>query len=350
MRRKIELIAFTETGLKLGRLLADKLEEAGRAAGLTECFGKGHISLKVWTENAFREAEGLVFIGAAGIAVRAIAPFVCSKAGDPAVVVLDEKAGYCVSLLSGHLGGANDLARLAAACTGAVPVITTATDVNGLWAADTWAVHHNCRVLNPERIKSVSSRILSGETVFMRSQFPVAGKLPGGVELTQEEDCDILLSVGKSAAGNPLRLVPVIAAAGVGCRRGVSADEIERAWELLFHSGDLCPEAVKKVCSIDLKREEPGLVEFCMRKGLPFETFPSWELAAVPGTYTASSFVKEITGVENVCERSAVLGSGGNLLIRKTVCGGVTVAAALELYVPCFEVWPPDEIGCMTAR
>ena len=128
---------------------------AGAAAGpnlpgsVSRC-GLGGVTLAGWTAQQFAAADALVFVGAAGIAVRAIAPHCQSKATDPAVVVLDECGRFAVPLLSGHLGGANDLAcRLGAAC-GAVPVITTATDANGLFAVDEWAKKTKLRCLgNP---------------------------------------------------------------------------------------------------------------------------------------------------------------------------------------------------------
>ena len=149
--------AFTETGLALAETLARALP-----GPVTRC-GHGGPSLAEWTAAAFAQNEALIFVGAVGIAVRAIAPLCRSKASDPAVVVVDECGRFAVPLLSGHLGGANDLARAIAALCGAVPVITTATDAHGLFAVDEWARHQNCRVLEPERIKTVSGKLLAGE-------------------------------------------------------------------------------------------------------------------------------------------------------------------------------------------
>ena len=128
----IALTAFTARGLALAQRLADGLNAQDDTAAVTPCFGPEHLSLADFTANAFAQADALVFVGAAGIAVRAIAPHLSSKTRDPAVVVLDETGAFAVSLLSGHLGGANALTlRLAGLC-GAQPVITTATDRSGL--------------------------------------------------------------------------------------------------------------------------------------------------------------------------------------------------------------------------
>ena len=156
-------LAFTEKGLALAQKLASALPGA-----VARC-GHGGPGLADWTAEQFAHADALIFVGAVGIAVRAIAPHCRSKAVDPAVVVLDECGHFAVPILSGHLGGANDLARALAAVCGAVPVITTATDANGVFAVDAWARHQNCAVLEPGRIKRVSSRLLAGGPVRYRS-------------------------------------------------------------------------------------------------------------------------------------------------------------------------------------
>ena len=146
-------LAFTDTGLALAKRLA-----AALPGSVARC-GQDGTSLAEWTGVQFVQSDALIFVGAAGIAVRAIAPHCKSKTTDPAVVVVDECGRFAVPILSGHLGGANDLARTIAAVCGAVPVITTATDAHGIFAADEWAKHQNCIVLEPERIKLVSGKL-----------------------------------------------------------------------------------------------------------------------------------------------------------------------------------------------
>ena len=172
-------LAFTDTGLALARRLADALP------GSVDRCGSGGVSLAGWTALQFAQSDALVFVGAVGIAVRAIAPHCRSKASDPAVVVLDECGRFAVPVLSGHLGGANDLARALAAVCGAVPVITTATDAHGIFAVDEWAKHQNCTVLEAERIKHVSSKLLAGQSVRImhgllpKPILPLPSPLPG---------------------------------------------------------------------------------------------------------------------------------------------------------------------------
>ena len=160
-------LAFTAKGEALAHRLAEALPGSVSRCG-------GDVTLKGWTAEHFAQNEALIFVGAVGIAVRAIAPHCRSKAADPAVVVVDEGGNFAVPLLSGHLGGANALARALAKACGAVPVITTATDVNGLFAVDLWAKAQNCAVLEPERIKRVSGALLAGQTVGCIAMFVLA--------------------------------------------------------------------------------------------------------------------------------------------------------------------------------
>lgn len=321
---KLRLLAFTQRGYDLARTLGAELGGEVSRCG-RDC------TLEEWTAEGFRTGEPLIFVGAVGIAVRAIAPFVKSKTSDPAVVAVDEGGTYAIPLLSGHLGGANDLARQIATACQAQAIITTATDVHGLFPVDQWARRQGLRVENPERIKLVSSKVLAGEPILVKSAWPIAGTPPAGVQQTQEEPCDVDISC-RPVLGNALHLVPRAAVLGVGCKRGTQQQSLEQAFARLLAREELSPLAVRKVCSIDLKQDEPGLLAFCDEHGLPLETYSAGELAAVPGDFPVSDFVRRVTGVDNVCQRAAALGSAGGserLLGEKYQRNGVTMALAL---------------------
>lgn len=324
--KDIRLIAFTEKGYALAERLARDLNGSA-----VRC-GAGH-PLASWTGDAFASADGLIFIGAVGIAVRAIAPHVKSKTTDPAVVVVDECARFAVPVLSGHLGGANDLARHIGALTGAAPVLTTSTDINGVFAVDEWARRQGCRIVNPQYIKRFSAKLLAGEQVSLHTDWPIAGTPPKGIVMAENGTFDAVLTI-RDCWENTLCIVPPIAVVGAGCRKNTPMEAIEEAYAALLAEGAVCRQAVCKVCSIDLKRKEPGLLAFCQAQDLPFETFSARQLGAVQGAFTPSAFVQSVTGVDNVCERSAVLGSGGALSIRKTARNGVTMAMALKPFAP----------------
>jgi len=328
------VIAFSERGYALGERVMSCFAQSGDRAELTRCKNGG---LREWTREHFRH-DALIFIGSCGIAVRAVAPLLGSKTSDPAVVVVDERAGFCIPLLSGHIGGANALAVRLARFLDAIPVVTTATDVNGLFAVDAWASKQGLKIANPERIKRVSARLLAEETVGIQSDFPVRGQPPKGIEL-REESGDVLITYGACGSGEALRLIPPVLTLGIGCKKGVSAEAVERLFELTLKKAGCHPLAVARVCSIGLKAQEPGILAFCSARALPFKTFSAQKLMAVRGTYTVSAFVRQVTGVDNICERSAVLGSGegGRLLAGKLAANGVTMALAVSPFAICFD-------------
>ncbi len=170
-------------------------DDPGWDVSVSRGFGEGKADLRAWTALAWEASDALLFVGAAGIAVRAIAPHVASKANDPAVVAIDEAGRFAVPLLSGHLGGANELAQTVARAAGAIPVITTATDVRGVWAVDTWARRAGLAVSNPEAIKRVSARLLSGGRVALYSDMPISGQSPEGVDIASDRSrADIVVS------------------------------------------------------------------------------------------------------------------------------------------------------------
>lgn len=322
----VKYISFTDKGNDLARFLSTHL------GGQPSRCGQG-VTLKEWTARSFAEADALVFVGAAGIAVRAIAPYCQSKASDPAVVVVDECGHFAVPLLSGHLGGANDLARHIAQICGAVPVITTATDANGVFAVDEWAKRQGCAVAEPERIKHISGALLAGKTVRCASAWPILGAPPAGVELTEDTAADFLLTVrGGGEAG--LHIVPRIGVLGVGCKRGTNARRLEEAFVRFAEGNRLFPSCIRAAASIDLKKDEAGLAEFCEAHGWPLQFFSAEQLKGAPGVFTASAFVQSVTGVDNVCERAAVLAANGEIYLRKYANDGVTLALALENFTP----------------
>ena len=321
---KLELIAFTQRGNSLAQHLAQSLSNHGHQAACT----RDGLKAEEWAARAFSRSEGLIFVGATGIAVRSIAPHLRHKSTDPAVVVVDEGGQFVIPILSGHLGGANDLAREMASLIGAVPVITTATDVNGVFAVDQWARRQGIIVCNPERILSVSSLLLAGETVGFFSAWPIAGELPHGLCPVSREDAQVVLDLHRPE-GDALWLYPKRVRVGMGCRRGTPVVALRALLEEVLAQEGIPQRAVSALCTIDLKKDEGGLQELAGDLGVPLTAYSAQELAQVPGNFTPSPFVEQVTGVDNVCERAA-LACGGTLLRHKTAKDGATVALALE--------------------
>lgn len=379
--RRVLLITCSVRGYATMQKLAKKLENISGAEIIAKvkCEALPEVSMKetvkVCVDEYFEQVDAIVFVTASGIAVRSVAEHLTHKSKDPAIVCMDECSKHVISLVSGHAGGANALTQMLADVMWATPVITTATDVEGQFSIDDYAREHNLVVTDWAKAKAISAEVLA------------TGAKPVWVdeaEVSQEEEknaCEICkeqkstgIDVGKiendgceneigvqklqigshqvvitpqdvSVDAQTLQLIPRCIVAGVGCKKGIPVDKIEHAVQDAFAKAGLRMEALCAVVSIDLKKEEAGLLEFCETRNVPFETYAAEELQAVPGTYSASEFVSGVTGVDNVCERSAVkyasehgMNQGeqllgrqakhGELLLRKQAYGGVTVALA----------------------
>ncbi|MDR3356899.1 MAG: cobalamin biosynthesis protein [Spirochaetaceae bacterium] len=329
---KIAFFSFTDCGALLKSRLCLYFSGKGH-----EIFAKEPASsLKEQAAAAFREADALVFIGAAGIAVRTIAPFVCSKLSDPSLVVIDELGKWVIPLLGGHIGGGNEFALELAGFLHSEAVITTATDIHGVFAVDLWASRQDLAIDSMEKAKRVSAALLKGSEIRLWSDYPIAGTPPYGIVYDcGREAADtfgILVSMKRSETGaDLLRLIPRRLYVGIGCRKGTPAEAIAELFDYALESLCLDGRCVAGAASIDIKRAERGLLEFCESRALPCSFFDKATLEGVEGHFSASDFVRKAAGVDNVCERAAVAASeSGKLLLRKTARGGVTIAAALK--------------------
>jgi len=330
---KIAIFAYSRGGCAAARRVRAVLAEAETvcyAVPRLEEAGFLPLAKDIYRER-FSSMDALIFIGACGIAVREIAPYLASKKTDPAVLCIDEKMQFVIPLLSGHIGGANDLARRLAAALGAAAVITTATDVNGKFSVDTWAAEHGCAISDMGGAKQISAEILE-HSVPVCSDFPIQGPLPDGLVLGESGELGIYVGYRCSAPFlHTLRLVPRVLRVGVGCRKGISREAVEAAIQTAFASHDLDLNAVKGVYSIDLKRQEAGLLAACEEHGWSATFYTAEELRAVTGEFTESPFVQGVTGIGNVCERAAMLGAE-RLLVRKCAGNGVTIAVSAETW------------------
>ncbi|MCC8141567.1 MAG: cobalamin biosynthesis protein [Lachnospiraceae bacterium] len=338
----ISVISFTKNGNALAKKLKEKLMRDETA--VVDLYQD--VTLGSWVGEQFAAGRPIVFIGACGIAVRAIAPHLKSKLSDPPVLVMDEKGQFVIPLVSGHVGGANALAAQIAACMDAVPVITTATDLNGCFAVDLFAKENQLRILKKEGIAAVSGKLLSGESVTVsvegmqpdgtRADTPGTEelKMPKGLILNDyppSKEVDIVISGDEAElkkAVCPLR--PKKYALGLGCRKGKSAADLEEFCRTVLEREKLSFEDVFVLASIDEKKEEEGICRLVETQRIPYCTFSAEELKAVKGDFHGSAFVEEQMGVDNVCERAAVLACGedGRLILEKQAKDGMTLAVA----------------------
>ena len=330
----VALFAYSRQGCRTARRIRDCFPGDEVRTYTMEKFGEPDFSLleypsKDFYGTVFNEAELMIFVGACGIAVRQIAPHVRSKQTDPAVLSVDELGRFVIPLLSGHIGGANSFAEALAEKLSAKAVVTTATDINHRFSVDAWAARTGFAISSMAAAKAVSAGILEHD-IPLYSEFPVAGALPAGVVSGDTGEVGIALTVHtKEPFEQTLRLIPRVLHLGLGCRTGIAGEAVLTAVEQVLTEHHLDPRAIRCAASIDLKAQETGLLEACAQLGVPVSFYSAEELQKLEGDFTPSSFVKKITGVENVCERSALLGAE-HLIVRKTAISGVTVALAAE--------------------
>lgn len=291
----IRVVYFTDNGKKI----AEKLNKIFYIEAKPE-----DISLSDWTRDCFEMHLPVIFIGSTGIAVRTIAPFINSKLKDSPVIVIDELGRNVIPILSGHFGGANELAQLIAKLIDANPIITTATDLNNVFAVDVFAKKNGLLITDKSQIKRISGKTLKGEA------------------LNINQTADEIVIEG-------LKLIPKRLILGIGCKKGKSFEEL-KAFVNTYYEDDELEKELYAIASIDVKTEEIGLIKLAEYYGVPFVTFASEELEKAEGEFEESSFVKDQVGVGNVCERSALLlaGEEGELVMKKTAENGMTLAAA----------------------
>lgn len=348
---KYAVVSVSAEGARLGQAVKAALggdgtcyERRGAESGKEAVLFDRTFAL---TREIFLRYEGILYIMASGIVVRAIAPYVVSKASDPAVLVMDECGKHCISLLSGHLGGANAWCREIASAAGADPVITTATDVHGKLAPDDAARILHMRVEPLTALKPVNSAIAGGETFLwavdpevkgassIRDRFASLGVAP----VLYNENMECTAAAVVSERDLPLTaphvyLRPANLFVGIGCRRGTPEALIQSAFDEALKKAGVFSYQVKALASVDLKADEKGLLAFASHMGLPIHFYPAEELRKYGEVHHVeiSEFVEKTIGVGNVCETAAYREAlRGRMLLTKTKFKWVTIAIAAGL-------------------
>ncbi|MBP5198686.1 MAG: cobalt-precorrin 5A hydrolase [Lachnospiraceae bacterium] len=335
----IRIISFT----KKGSILSSKIREA-LTEDRVEIIEKDR-DIEDVIKDSFEYGTALVFIGAVGIAVRKISPYVKDKLTDPCVVVIDENGEFVIPVLSGHVGGGNRLSRKIAKGIKATPVITTATDVNGKFGVDEFAVENDLFIKNRSCIKKVAKKVLEGEKIkagiIKDKEFAfesVSDKLKEIPEVetayTDNGDpVDILITCDRDTeSSDTLILIPKRYVLGIGCKKGTDAKDIENFVMEQLNKNGIDISEVCAVASVDLKKDEEGILKFASKIKAKALFFDSDTLNRAEGDFSESEFVKKVTGVSNVCERAAVTaaGAGCETIIKKTAGNGVTMALTLR--------------------
>ena len=299
---RYNLICFTDEGAALMKRLGNLLGEIDVKEKSLET--ENISDAKAWTKDVFLKGNVLIFIGAMGIAVRMIAPYIKDKKEDPAVIVLDEKGQFVIPVLSGHIGGGVQAARMIAELLGATPVITTATDVRGVFAIDTFAAQNDLYIEDMTKAKEYTARLLEGE----KPKYKISYKTPEGEELQLTCRCIVV---------------------GIGCKKGTDSKALKEFVLRCLENCGISSHAVKAVTSIDIKKDEKALQDLALFFEVPFETYSAKTLMEQQGEFDSSGFVRSITGTDNVCERAVIAYGCKELLVKKIAENGMTFAAGM---------------------
>ena len=348
---KIAIWVITPNGTKLAEMLSRDMTESdvyiSRKIAPIQLENLRFESLSETLNQKFKRYSGHIFIMSTGIVVRVIAPLINNKVEDPAVVVVDDQANHAISLLSGHLGGANALTQKVADIIGADPVITTATDVNRLPAIDVLAKEMNLLIENPGAIKTVNMALLKGEKIFIHDPFGfLASSLPHVEPFTYGATTKHLKKYDRANEfeGVPgiyvddvivdlppgiLVLRPASLVAGIGCNRNTAMEEMKALLEDVLATHHLALSCLTSLASIDVKSDESGLLSLSEKLNLPVIFYSRQELNQVKEIKNPSIVVEKHVGVKSVCEASAILTArGGKLIVPKQLTKNVTIAIA----------------------
>lgn len=348
MIRKLAMIGFTDNAAK-------RISEISAAlpSGTEQRIYRKGQELRSFVAEAFRDCDCILFVSAAGIAVRSIAPFIESKDRDPAVIVMDELGQNVIPILSGHIGGANEFACELADIVGGRPVITTGTDVNGRFAVDVWAVKNGFAIDDISKIKMISSAVIKGEPVGLyveEAEERIRGSIPEELTLVRdgENAPEKGIYVGVRTDCSPFRetfrVFPKALVLGSGCRRDGDPGNYERAVRTMISDAGFSVKAVADLATIDLKKDEACMQMFCAGHGIGMITFTPEELMEEQGEFHHSGFVLNTTGADNVSERAAfraarLAGSGSpRILMERTALNEVTAALCEKEWECRFDV------------
>ncbi len=325
---KIAVISLTENGKIISEKISRSFDVCSEFA--YEKYSEDKIpfsSLGKLTSEIFGKFDALVFICAVGIAVRVIAPNIVSKFTDPAVVAVDESGKYVVSVLSGHIGGANALAKKIAGIIGAVPVITTATDMAGKFSPDLFAASNYLFINEIDIAKEAAAAVVNGKKIGFVSDF----KCENVPDLFAENpDIGICISFDENKVPfrKTLHLIPKNYSVGIGCKKDTSYEALSEFVFSVFKNNGLSEKQIRCINSVDKKRNERCIHTLSKKLNVPVNFYSAEKLMSLKGDFSASDFVMKTVGADNVCERSACA-AGGTLIVPKNAGNGVTAAVAM---------------------
>lgn len=343
--KRFGMIALTSSGAQTGRKLLGQLKEQGLSVQLClpkrlakdseDYYQKGQFTATM--HRLFKANDCVICIMATGIVVRSLTGITVDKTVDPAVIVMDEQAKHVISLLSGHVGGANEWTRLVAKLTGADPVITTATDTEHVQSLDILAKKLNGWYPNFKQNTKYFNRLLAeGKPVELWIEpylKQYVGSLAGFTVLDQldQHQAGVPLVIASDHTGfakshEAVQVVPRVNVLGLGCRKDVTDSMIQQAFTDFCHQHQLLWRSIGQIASIDIKREEGAIQYLAKTIGAQLRFFSADQLQAASQHYPASAFVLKTVGVGNVACAAADFASGQRTVTDRYSDHEVTMA------------------------
>lgn len=333
--------SITPNGRRLGEKIQKSISDSVHFVSARLCKDNPaeatHIIKKTLSKeihHQFNRFQGHIFLFSTGIAVRIIAPLLNSKLVDPAVVVIDDNGKHAISLISGHIGGANHLAQKTASIIDATPVITTATDTNLLPAIDMIAKENGLFIETPQNIKHINMAFLMGEKVGVYDPF---GFIKNNLSTSfwadkNAKDNNIFCSQDiKSVSRETLVLRPPVLSVGIGCNKGTPCEDIKQMLLSVLKAEGLSVNGVFKFATTIVKKDEAGLLALSDEMSIPLDFYSKDELNSVKTIKTPSKMVEKHLGVKSVCEAAAILSAdNGKLIVHKEKSKDVTIAVAIK--------------------
>ena len=313
------------------------LTEQGRKTAEKICDATGGVlygkeNFKDNVRECFDSYETLVFVMASGIVIRTIAPLIKSKTTDPAVILVSQDGCYAISLLSGHLGGANEETKRIAEFIGAQAVITTATDVQNVVSFDVFAKKNNLAIENIDNLKYISSSLLDGNSIDLISDIRITG-VPEYINFSGKYENEYAVCISDRIADRSfhkkvLFLRPKDIVIGIGCKKNISADYLDSCFHNFLENNRLSIHSVKCISTIELKKNEPALLELGRKYNLELRIADLNDIEEHASRLEQSEFVMKVTGVPSVAEGSAyIISEKGEKIQGKTKFSGITMAA-----------------------
>lgn len=336
------IITITKPGIKKALEIKEKSNEKElHIYTLTKYTTNGVYendeSLKEMVNRVYNSYETIIFIMSTGIVIRLIAPLIQSKTKDPGILVLDDRGRFVISLLSGHIGRANDNAKYLAEIIHASPVITTASDTGGKIAVDTFAQEHNLVIGNMELAKTITAMIVNDEKVAIVNESSIVlkenlinGKLPV-IKIEGIKDYKGLIVVSSRKIidiDNPyVQLIPRNIVVGIGCRKGIDGNNIIQFIEKKLEELGINSFSIKTLATVDVKRDEKGILDAVDYFNTDIKIIDRSEIETKEELFQGSEFVKETIGVSGVCEPCGyIASSAGRCLLNKTTYEGIALS------------------------